>query len=114
MSIDTHWLPVLRCTIPKYSLVRSLHSHSIVLSDRNALNSKCKFFPLATKNRLLDPSEICALDFKEKFRRFRICSVSATIGNDWSILLELFREAGVNSLPKKDRQRWRIADPSVT
>jgi hypothetical protein len=38
------------------------------------------------KNRLPDPSEICALEFKGKFRGFRICSVSATIDNDWSIL----------------------------
>jgi hypothetical protein len=27
--------------------------------------------------------------------------VSATIAIDWSILLELFREADINSLPKK-------------
>ncbi|ESW87697.1 hypothetical protein X772_11580 [Mesorhizobium sp. LSJC280B00] len=37
------------------------------------------------KNRLPDPSEICALEFKGEFRRFKICSVSATIGIDWSI-----------------------------
>jgi hypothetical protein len=33
-----------------------------------------------TKNRLADPSEICALEFKEEFRRSALCSVSATIG----------------------------------
>jgi hypothetical protein len=38
------------------------------------------------KNRLTDPSEIFALDLKGKFRRFKICPVSATIGTDWSIL----------------------------
>src|SRR5205814_7891790 len=32
--------------------------------------------------RLADPSAICALEFKEEFRRSAICSVSATIGID--------------------------------
>jgi hypothetical protein len=36
----------------------------------------------ATTNRLVDPSEIYALDFKRKFPRFGISSVSATIGID--------------------------------
>jgi hypothetical protein len=44
------------------------------------LNCKRKFFLTITKNRLADPSEICALEFKEEFRRSAICSVSATIG----------------------------------
>jgi hypothetical protein len=39
------------------------------------------------KNRLLDPSEICALDFKREFRRSAISSVSPTIGTNWSILV---------------------------
>jgi hypothetical protein len=34
------------------------------------------------KNRLPDPSEICALEFKGEFRRFKICPVSATIDID--------------------------------
>jgi hypothetical protein len=34
------------------------------------------------KNRLPDPPEICALEFKGKFRRFGIGTVSATIGID--------------------------------
>jgi len=34
------------------------------------------------KDRLPDPPEICGLEFKGKFRRFRICTVSATIGID--------------------------------
>jgi hypothetical protein len=84
-----------------YPALLSPHSHSIVRSHRNALNSRRKFFLHTTKNRLPDPSEIRALDFKHEFRRSAICSVSATIAIDWSILLELFREAGVNSLPKK-------------
>jgi hypothetical protein len=37
------------------------------------------------KNRIADPLEIRALDFKEEFRRFRIGSVSATIGINRSI-----------------------------
>lgn len=61
------------------------HSHSIVITDGNALNSKRKFFLHATKNRLSDPSEISALDFKREFRRSGICSGSVTIEIDWSI-----------------------------
>jgi len=38
------------------------------------------------KNRLPDPSEICALEFKGEFRRFGIGAVSATIGIDQLIL----------------------------
>jgi hypothetical protein len=57
----------------------------IILSDRNALNSVHKFFLHTMKNRLPDPSEICALEFKGEFRRFKICLVLATIGIDWSI-----------------------------
>jgi hypothetical protein len=57
------------------------HSHSIVLSHRNALIFQCKFFLRIAKNRLGDLSEFRALDFKEEFRRSVICMVSATIGN---------------------------------
>src|ERR1700746_2293054 len=39
-----------------------------------------KFFLHTVKDRLADPSEICALEFKGEFRRFAICSVSGTIG----------------------------------
>jgi hypothetical protein len=67
------------------SLVGRPYSHSIVLRHGNALICPRKFFPPATKNRLRDPSEICAIDFKHEFRRFAICSVSATIGIDWPI-----------------------------
>jgi hypothetical protein len=56
------------------------HSHSIVLSHDNALIFQRKFFPRTMKNRLPDPSEIRALEFKGEFRGFRIRSVSATIG----------------------------------
>jgi hypothetical protein len=60
----------------------AVKANSIVLSDRNALNAKCKCFPHATRNRLRNPSEIFALEFKGEFRRFKICSVMPTIGTD--------------------------------
>jgi hypothetical protein len=58
----------------------------MVLSYRNALIQQRKSFLHTVENRLCDPSEICALEFKGEFRRFRVCSVSATIGIDQSIL----------------------------
>jgi hypothetical protein len=63
------------------------HSHSLVLGHVNALIFQRNFFLRMAKDRLHDPSEIWALDFKRKFRRFKICSVSATIEIDWSIFL---------------------------
>jgi hypothetical protein len=61
------------------------HSHSIILSYGNALIFQRKFFLHSAKNRLCAPSEICALDFKREFRRFKISSVSTTIGIGRSI-----------------------------
>jgi hypothetical protein len=55
------------------------------LSHGNALIFQCKFFLRTTKNRLTDPSEIRALEFKGKFRRFGNLSVSTTIATDWTI-----------------------------
>jgi len=60
-----------------------------------------KIFSLTTKNRISDPSEILALEFKEEFRRSPICSVLQTVDIDWSIFLEVLRKCGVSSLPKK-------------
>ena len=77
------------------------HSHSIILSDGNALIFRCNFFLRTRKNRLPDPSEICALDFKAEFRQFGICSVSATIGINWSILFVVGRDSVVGSAVKK-------------
>jgi len=57
------------------------------------LNSKRKFFLRTTKNRPTDPSKICALEFKREFRRFGICSVSATIDDDRSIFFKLLEHA---------------------
>jgi hypothetical protein len=65
-------------TYPSVSHSIPPHSHSIILSDRNASNSECKFFPHMTKNRLADPSEICALEFKGEFAQFRNWLVSAS------------------------------------
>jgi len=61
------------------------YSHSIILSNRNALNCKRKLFLHTTKNRLFDPSENCALEFANEFPGFRPRSVSATIDTDRSI-----------------------------
>jgi hypothetical protein len=69
------------------------------LSNRNTLNFQNERFPLTSKNRLVDPSEIRALDFKHQFRRSAICAVS-TIGVDWSNL-EIFREDGIITLAQK-------------
>jgi hypothetical protein len=46
----------------------TLHSHSIVLSDDNALIYQRNFFLRILKNRIPDPSEICALEIKGEFR----------------------------------------------
>jgi hypothetical protein len=72
---------------PPNSLRRhsTAHSHSIIFVHDNALKFRRKFFQYTLKHRAHDPSEICALDFKENFRRFAIWSISPTIGIDWSI-----------------------------
>jgi hypothetical protein len=57
----------------------------MVLSDHNALIQHSKFFPRTMKNRLADPSKICALEFKSEFRRSELCPVSGTIGIDRSV-----------------------------
>jgi hypothetical protein len=60
-------------------------SHSIILSQGNAFIEQRKFLLNIPKNRLLDTSEIRALEFKGEIRRFGICSVLATINIDRSI-----------------------------
>jgi hypothetical protein len=54
------------------------------------------------KDRLPDPSEISAIEFKRESRRFEISLVSVTISIDWSIL----RFSG------KHRRHW--TDPEKT
>src|SRR5258708_714415 len=66
-----------------------------------------------TKNRIPDPSEIPALEFKGEFRRSEICSVSQTIDIDWSIFLGVLRKSGVSSLPKKTVSDREVRRPSV-
>jgi hypothetical protein len=46
-----------------------------------------QIFLRTLEHRAPDPSEICAFDFKGKIRRFKIFSVSETIGIDRSIFL---------------------------
>jgi len=87
-SIDCYRWPGIRPSVLCYPILlhgTPPHSHSIVLRHGNALICPRKFFPPATKNRLRDPSEICAIDFKNEFRRSAICLVSAAIGIDWPI-----------------------------
>jgi hypothetical protein len=64
------------------------------------------------KNRLTDPSEIRAFDFKGEFRRSAICLLPATIGVDRPIL-GIFRENGSSAWRKKDRQQRHSAHPSA-
>jgi hypothetical protein len=52
---------------------------------RNALIFKRQFFLRIAKNRLVDPSEIRALDLKHESQQSAISSLSATISIDWSI-----------------------------
>jgi len=51
-------------------------------------------------NRLLDPLETWALDFKREFPRFKICSVSTTIGINRTIS-GISSENGVVGLAEK-------------
>jgi hypothetical protein len=90
-SLDFNRLLLTACTspgVPNYPvLLHSIppRSHSIVRSYVNALIYQRKFFPRVSKDRLPDPSKICALDSKQEFQRSAICSVSVTIGIDRSI-----------------------------
>jgi len=52
-----------------------------------------------TKNRLLDPSEIRAFDFKREFRDSKTCWASATIGIDRRIF-EVSVGSNIASRPK--------------
>jgi hypothetical protein len=89
VAYNSPWYSVLSRSTPQYAP----HSHSIVLKDHNALIWQHKSLPPTTKNRLADPSEICALDFARQFPRFRICQVSATIGINRSIFVRRHNDA---------------------
>jgi hypothetical protein len=84
----------------------------MVLSHRKALIQRRKCSPPMTKNRLLGPSEIRALEFKGEFRRFRFRSVPATIDNDQSISQNPRKQCAIG-LAKKDRQPDQPGSPSV-
>jgi hypothetical protein len=70
-------------------MIGARYTHSIVLTYGNALIFQRKFFLRTAKNRLADPSENRALEFKHEFRRSAICSVSATIGIDRPIFRDV-------------------------
>jgi hypothetical protein len=88
-----------------------VHSHSIVQNDDNSLIYQRKFFQGTTKNRLVGPSEISALDFKHQFQRFMVCSSSATIGIDRSIFSDGRRPFW--QFPEKDRDEAAAPESSA-
>jgi hypothetical protein len=61
------------------------YSHSIIPWHDNVLICQHKVFLHLSKNRIPDPSENRALEFKGEFPQFGIRSVSATIDIDRSI-----------------------------
>jgi hypothetical protein len=84
----------------------SRHSHSIIRSDDNLLISQCKSFLRTAKNRLTDPSEICALDFKRNFAELesaRFQRLSRSIGR-FSLTAA---DQAMPAVPKKDRHEAR-------
>ena len=90
------------------------YSHSIILRHGNALIWRHKFFLCTTKNRLSDPSEILALDFKGEFRRFksaRFQRLSASIGRFSTCISCTFTisPVGKKTVPALWRQRTREA-----
>jgi hypothetical protein len=62
--------------------ITTSHSHSMICGYCNTLIFCHKFFLRAVEHRPSDPSGICALDPKQKFRRSAIGSVSRTIAID--------------------------------
>jgi hypothetical protein len=67
------------------------------------------------ENRLADPSEIFALEFKGKIRGIGICSISATIGIDRSIFVILAANCAMGLAEQKTVSvpaRRRSAPPS--
>jgi hypothetical protein len=64
------------------------------------LSCRRKFFLRATKNRLADPSENRALDFKHEFGRSVVCSVSAAIGINRPFSTDSLARLAIPSLGK--------------
>jgi hypothetical protein len=72
-------------------------------------------FSADPKNRLADPSENCALDFKHEFRRYAICSVPATIDIDRPIFDMCNPRTTISLAPEQYRQRpTRVASPKMS
>lgn len=88
------------------------HSHSIVLSDDNALIYRRKFIRPIAKNRLPDPSKICAPDFKREFSQSATSSVSATIDLRLVNVRSLTQQTAIRRVAEKYRQR-RLHGPSA-
>jgi hypothetical protein len=93
-------LPLIRGSKLFYTTILRPHSHSIVFNHGNALIFQRKFLPSTAKNRRIDPSKICALEFKGNFRGFGICSFSPIIEIDWSIC-EPSDKGGIASFEEK-------------
>jgi len=91
-AIGRDQLPPKCCPIPEYPYGTLPHSHSMISCHRRALNYQRKSLLRTAKHRRPDPSEICALEFKGKFRRFGVCSISTTIEINRSILCVLRRD----------------------
>ena len=102
-SIDCYRWPRIRSSVLCYPILlhgAPPHSHSIIFVRDNALKSRRKRFLHTTKNRLCDPSEICALDSKDEFPPFEVCSVSATID--------------INRSPSPIKPRQKFSKKTVT
>jgi hypothetical protein len=80
------------------------HSHSIVLSDRSALNFKCKIFPHLTKDVSPIRQKFAILNSKENFDA-TISLVSETIDINRSIFLLTHADPIDSSKLPKDRHK---------
>jgi hypothetical protein len=79
----------------------------------NALIWLQKPFLRTSKRRIHDPSEIRALEFKGRFKRFGICSVSTAIGSNRSIRSESRAGTVRHGLEKKDRHSLRTGTSAL-
>jgi hypothetical protein len=94
--------------------MRERYSYSIDLGH----DLTTQIFPPATKNRLLDPSEIPALDFASEFPQFENWSVSATIGINWSICGDIRQNPRIAFIEKRPSalaamMNWMKIPPSA-
>jgi hypothetical protein len=94
---------------PPEALLPPSH-HSIVQNDGNSLIYQRNFFQ-DTTNRLPDPSEIRALEFKHQLRRSMVCSSPAAIGLNRSICLQRRQPRHTGSSQKKTVTRLLHQNP---